>query len=293
MAQLNASRDALIASGLGSVEDAKHVCASYGAVNYPSKPAARTGTGNGTTTVTIAATVWAGGISAGMVVKGTGLGTDPVVVDVPTNTTVVLSEALSAGSYSLTFCANDQGLAVTCNGTTSVTVSTTGLFVGQEMFGEFVPAGTFITVLGSGVVTVSNAVPSTCVRASFLHTSGEFAVNKLEDALIANGYKSLRRVQFIGGAYTGYGLDPLAAMQFPGLSIDGTTADATVVIANLQQGIDDCCDVLTYMHWAAAQNLTHAQAVADFIEARVAAGDVDVVSVPELFRRASLRSPFA
>lgn len=288
IAQLNAHRDDLIASGLGGAADAVHVCYSYGSMGYRSKPVTISCTATGTDTLT-GVNFWGSNVCAGLVVKGTGLGSDPVVVNTPDNSTVVLSAAVPGGVYSLTFCGYDLGLATTCNGTTSVTVATAGLFVGQTMTGRDVPANTTITVLGSGVVTVSNAVPATCARASFHHLSGEFAFNKIEDAMMAAGYKTGRRVNtFVNGVYTGYGLDPYRAIGLPAYSMDGGSSNSARTIADIQECIDNATDMVGYLHYSAS-NVAYITAVGDFLQARVLAGDCDVMTIPQWWSAVSAR----
>jgi hypothetical protein len=232
-----------------------------------------------------------------MVVKGTTLGTDPVVVSSPTQSTAVLSASVPSGTRTLTFCANQFGLAVTCNGTTTITCDSTGLFAGQLMTGKDVPSNTVVVSVDvdsvSGSITVSNTVPSTCTRANFHHIAGDFYSRLVEDDLLVAGYVSGRRVVNIGGVYTGYGLDPRIAINMPSHGIDSTAGTTAKLIADLQMNIDDCADTICYMHFAVAQDASHFATICDFLQARVAAGDVDVLTVPQWWARVSSRGAFA
>jgi hypothetical protein len=297
IAQLNTHRDTLISSGLGDAASAQHVVASFYHTGYPAVSQTLTITGNGTTTITgTGSAFWSGGIAAGMVVKNTGVTPNPTVVNVPLQGSAVLSASVASGSRSVTFCGNQTGLAVTCNGTAIIACNTTGLVPGQRMVGAGVPEGTEVVSIDvesvTGQITVSASVPSTCTIASFYLLSGEFGPDKMEDALIAAGYKTLQSGAGLGGTYTGYGLHPLLAMNIQRTSIEVSTDPATLQIANIQQGLDDCTDMFLFTHFAAAQSAANFTAVADFVQARVAADAVDVVSVPASYARAMRRSPF-
>jgi hypothetical protein len=293
--RLNAHKDALIASGLGTAASAKHVCFSYGTTAYRSTAYSVSATCNGTNTVTLGGpNAWGNAVAAGMVVKGTTLGTDPVVLSAPTQGTVVLSAAVPSGTRTLTFCANSYGIATTCNGTTTVACNSTGLVPGQLMTGHTVPPGTTIVSVdvdsASGSITVSNPVPATCTRADFHLTSGEFFAGKLDDALLAAGYLSGRLVTQVGGVYTGFGLDPKTAIVFPGYSLDSTTYTAARAIADLEMNIRNRADTICYQHFATAHDAAHSVAVFDFIQARVAAGEVDVLTITQWHDRVSQRT---
>jgi len=295
---LNAHRDALIASGLGSANDAKHMCYSYGVAGYRNAKYSVSATCNDTTTVTLGSSnAWSNFVCAGMVVKGTTLGTNPTVVSTPTQGTAVLSASVPSGTRTLTFCGNQLALAVTCNGTTTVTCDSTGLFPGQLMTGNTVPANTTIVSVDtddvSGSITVSNAVPSTCTRASFHHVNGEFYARSMEDDLLTAGYLSSRKVVNIGGVYTGYGIDPKLAINLPSHNWDSTAGTTAKAIADLQMNIDDCADTIAYIHFSAAQDASHFETICDFIEAEVAAGNVDVLTIPQWWARVSTRGAFA
>jgi hypothetical protein len=293
IAQLNALRDTAIASGLSTAADGKHICYSYGARGYNEKPRAVTLIANGTATLTVSGLLaWGNNLVAGCVVKGLDAGTNPVILSSPTQSTIVVDRTVASGTYSATVCANDLGLATTCDGSANVTVATAGLFPGQLMTGRDVPANTTVVTVGSGTITVSNNVPATCARASFFHTTGEYGLNKMEDALIAAGYLSAR-VNVAGTTNTAYGLDIRQAMQMGSFALDSSTADATAAIATIAKAIESGNDLWTYSHYNATQNNAHFTAVADYLQARVAANALDVVTVTEGMRRISLRSGFA
>jgi hypothetical protein len=296
IAQLNSHRDSLITSGLGSAASAQHLVASYGFFGYSTVSQTLTITGNGTTTITgTGAQIWSGGVCAGMVVKNTGVTPNPTVVNTPTQNTAVLSAAGAFGSRSVTFCGNQQGLAVTCNGTAIIACNTTGLVPGQRMVGAGVPEGTNIVSVDvestSGQITVSQNVPSTCAIASFFLLSGEFGQDKMQDALIAAGYKTCRRA-FAGGVYTGYGFDPLNAFSMPSINIEKTTDSATLEIANIDDAIRNGRDAYLFTHFTPTQSVPHFIAVCDYVKAQVDLDRCDVLTVSPWWDRVSRRSPF-
>lgn len=293
LAQINTMRDQ-VAAEFGS-DGVAHLCYSYGVNCYPDVPKAFSVTPNGTDTVSVGATNAYSFLSAGMVVKGTGVSPDPRVISCPSQATVKLDRAVPAGGAATwTFCARTKGVTVTCNGTTTVTMaSTANLFDGQHMCGYTVPADTTITVTSATTVTTSNPVPASCIKANFEHKSGEFYVGKMADALIAAGYQSARRVQTVGGVYTGYGIDPLVAMDMPGMTIDSGSVTTALAIANLTAALAAREDVLCYMHYTTSQDDAHFTTLMDWLAAQVAAGACDVVTVPEWYRRARARASIA
>lgn len=291
--QLNAHAADLIASGLGNANDAKHVCYSYGQVSYRSTPVTMTCTANGTTTLTVSSPLaWSNFIMPGMVVKGTGLGSNPTVVSVPTATSIVLSAAVSTGSLSLTFCAVSRGVNVVCNNTTTITgINTTGVVVGQVMTGHTVPANTtvasIVTEGVSGSITVSNAVPSTCVEGNFALVDGPWYYNKMEDALIEAGYLTGRRGVSTGGHFTGFGMTPQLAMRLKCASLD---TNPTLFAAQLEEAIVGGRDLIAIGHFFSVTNAADVEAMLDAVETARDAGRIDVVTMPEFYTRATGRT---
>lgn len=311
VAQLNAHRDAVVAAGLcASAESAKHLCYSYGASCYSATSVSTSITPNGGANYTLSnAALWGINVAAGMVAKNTGATGYPVVVQTPyvTSSTVQVQfdRVLPAGgARTVTFCGIQRGLAVTCTGAVTIACDTSGLVPGMTMAGSTVPTDTVIVSIdvesASGQITVSNAVPATCMLATFYLKDAPFMFGKLPDALIAAGYRSGRKVAAGNGAgfWPWYGLDPLFAMELPSISTDDGSAIGTFTtlnkqIADFQEVIDNGRCVMSYMHFNSTQNAANFTTLADFLAARVAAGDCDVLTVAEGFARINLASPIA
>lgn len=247
---LNVNRSAVLAA-FGDTAGAKHLCYSYGAHGYPQAPVTFSAVCNGTNVVDVGtATNAFASLSNGMRVFGATLpATGLSVVKPLTGTTVQLSATVAAGTRDLTFVGNVPNLAVTCNGTTTVTMaSTANLWAGLEMMGFSVPANTTIVSVDTATqITVSAAVPSTCVRASFGHTSGEFWPSKVVDALIAAGYQSARHVNGNQHIFSGWGLPALATVGIFALSVDDTASRA-VQLAQIEQAFRSGSDIILYSH---------------------------------------------
>lgn len=303
-----ADKAAIVAAGLATDNDLKLFCYSFGRHCYEPRSTVVAVTQAATSpNVNVGGSLaYGAALCAGVVVKGTGLSPDPVVVEAPdpSGAVVVLSQPLPAGSYNLRFCANELGRTLVCNGTTTIQITDTlngagtgaaGLFVGQLLRGNGVPANTRVTaVTGADTVTVSNAVPATCVRGSFFHDQGEFFSGKLPDALRAAGFEMGRDVTRYGGTFTGFGLDPRHAMQVPGFSMDVTTSLLlSQVIGNTQMAIDDGCDTIGYLH---ASDTNYSQTLMyqylDYLQARKNAGEIEINNLHTWWTKVKGRGAF-
>lgn len=277
---LNVNRSAVL-SAFGDTAGAKHLCYSYGAHGYPQAPVTFSAVCNGTDVVDVGpATNAFASLSNGMRVFGATLpATGLSVVKPLTGTTVQLSATVAAGTRNLTFVGNVPNLAVTCNGTTTVTMaSTANLWAGLEMMGFSVPANTTIVSVDTATqITVSAAVPSTCVRASFGYTSGEFWPSKVADALIAAGYQSARHVNGNQHIFSGWGLPPLATVGIFALSVDDT-AQRAVQLAQIEQAFRSGSDIILYSH---NQTTAEFSTFLDNIETLVTTYNARVSSVGE------------
>lgn len=291
IAALNANRDAIVAE-FGAA-GAAHMCYSYGRNGYSSSSAfTTTVTANGTTSVTVPGTAAYASITPGMRVRGTNVPAGTVVVRPTAQGTVLLNQSIPNTVTSMTFMARETGLTVTANGTITVTVSNTqNLFAGMHMLGYTVPAETRIVSVDSGTqITVDKAVPATCLRANFGDVDNEWWPTNLADAMLAEGYVTGRGVNGFAGIYTGYGVDPLATINIQGLSLDNAGQTATL-IAQLRQCVDERRDVITYAH--NFTDMTHWNAIFDVVAGWVAAGECDVLTVPEWWATATARAPIA
>lgn len=308
VAGMLADKAAVAATGIATDADLKLFCYSFGRHCYEPRSIvfAVTQAATSTSVNVGGSSAYGSSLCAGVVVKGTGLSPDPVVVEAPdpSGGVVVLSQPLPAGSYNLRFCANELGRTLVCNGTTSIQITdalngagtgAAGLFVGQLLRGNGVPANTRVTaVTGADTVTVSNAVPAACIRGSFFHDQGEFFSGKLPDALRAAGFEMGRDVNRYGGTFTGFGLDPRHAMQVPGFSMDVTTTLLlSQVIGNTQMAIDDGCDTIGYLH---ASDTNYSQTLMyqylDYLQARRTAGEIEINNLHAWWAKVKTRGAF-
>ncbi len=300
VSQLNAMK-AILNAEFGNADGGlDHLCYSFGrsALLYaPQGP--YTVTPNGTDTVTLPTNIPYQTLAPGMVVKGPSVPAGTTVLECLSITQVKLSQAVPSGSAeSWTFIGRSRGVTVTCNGSTTVVVSSTAtLAVGQTMTGYSVPANTTITAIVDGTtLTMSAAVPSTCGRANFDLKTSPFFGGKMPDALIAAGYKSARKVASgVGtGVYTGYGIDPKLAMQLPSMNHDLTSAaGASTLITNLEAAFAARLDVCSYGHVNGTFSMQDWITVLDYAAARRSAGERDILGVGDWGRRVATRLPIA
>lgn len=286
LAQLNSNRDS-VAAEFGSFGTA-HFCFPNGRVGYAEGAITSACTADGSTTVTLTggANAFNNGIAPGIFVTSSVGAAVPAGTYVTaigsTGTTVTFNNAIPAGVTSITCTASLTALTPTCNGTTTVTLaSTTNLHVGMTMLGYTVPANTKIVSIDSGTqLTVSNAVPATCVKADFCYLDGEWWATRFYDDLIAAGYKSGRRVNGNIFLWAGFGVDVLATIGMYGLSLDNTASTSSIV-AQINAAIDQQQDMILYGHNPQAADMSsHWNVIFDAIKARVDAGDAEVVTVP-------------
>lgn len=292
---LNANRDAVIAK-FGAA-GAAHICYSYGRVGYVTGAQTLTLTTYGTDVATIPAATAYTTLAAGMRVTANVGGSVPAgtyVVEVLSPTTVRLSNVIAAGVTSMTFVARILGVAATCNGTTSVTLSSTAnLFAGMHLLGGGAadPDTRIVSIDSGTVITADKNVPASVTKADFGYVDGEYWPTKVHDALLANGYKSGRRVNGYYGVYTGFGVDPLATIAMNGLSLD-SVASTAVYVAQIQTMVRQRQDIILYGHNPQAGDFAaHWNVIFDAIKALVDAGECECLTVPAWWAKASARAP--
>ncbi|HEX8916801.1 MAG TPA: hypothetical protein VF796_30905, partial [Humisphaera sp.] len=129
------------------------------------------GTTNGNTTVSINST----GLTVGMGVTGPNIPAGTVITAIPNGTSITISQNASATATGSTL--SFYTPSTTVNG-----LNTANLAVGMPVAGANIPANTFITAVGAGSITLSNAaaVTNSTVSAGVngirLLTDAEYAV---------------------------------------------------------------------------------------------------------------------
>lgn len=294
-ATLAAAMDALdahkaqVIAAIGNDAGLDHICYSYGAVGYGNATLNGTLTANGTDTAiaSVPGNSFAA-ISAGMRLTGTNVPAGTYVTQLLSNGQVKFNNLIPATVTSCKFLAIKMGIVPTCNGTTTITMADTSeLFAGQTMYGYTVPTGTKISSVDSGTqITVNNAVPATCTKATFAYADGEFYPTRLYDALIARGYKSGRRT-IGGGHYTGFGIDPKEAIAMQGLTLSDPPTAAQIAQIGVWLGERQDCNI--YSHNVVA-NLTSYGTFLDQIVTWRDAGLCEVLTVPAWYAKASART---
>ena len=287
-----------VSTNVGS-EAIDHMCYSWTPPWYPIGLQSYSFTADGSNVVTNSGgTVPFTFCFPGMYVYGSGVPANTYIVQVLSATTVQLSNPVPAGTVTLNFLGRLRGQAVTCNGTTAVTLtSTASLVAGMAVSGGAnVPADTRIQSVDSATqITVTNAIPASVVKLNFDLDNGEFWGAKAEDALIAAGFKS-GRLTSGGGVYTGFGIDPNFAMHFPGFNWEtNSTSTANTVIAKIQQQIDAANDQNLFQHMGATPSDSFASMITilDYLKARQDAGECEVVTVSEWWAKVQARGAFA
>ena len=292
LTDLTNQRTALINAGLMDLRNSRHLRYAYGSAAYrntgTSAIAIPTGGSITTITLNVANAAYNGGIMGGMIVKGTGLATAPTVVNTPTGTTVQLSVPVNfSANTNLVFCGNQTGVLVTCNGTTTIGCDTTYLAKGQVMRGLNVPAGTVIVDIPtegtSGTITVSNAVPVTCTRASFYLESGAFYSGRLGDVLYSGGWRTGRIGHEPGGVCTQFGTpDPRLAMEFPGYNVDSSAATSAKIIADINMAVTNGWDMMLYLTPSSTQDWTQFETWINVLADLIASGKCTSPSVTDM-----------
>ena len=268
-----------------------HFCYSYGTVGYPSLPTTRVCSPNNTTTLAVSSPY--NNISAGMRIFGTGVPAGTYVVRCIDNASIETSQAIATGAgVTLTFVGRVEGLTRTnATATTVLTMSdTTNLFAGMHLIGYDIPTDTRIVSVDTATqVTVDKTVPiGTSVKCNACYVDGEFWPSKVQDALIAAGFKSGRRVDSVnyGGLYTGFGLDPLAAIGIPGIGL--TDPPSATEITRIGTWLGEKADVITYTH-----NVSNSAGFASFLDQVVTwrdAGLCEVLTIPAWWAKVSART---
>jgi hypothetical protein len=300
---LNAHRDALVATGRATFDEASHVAYSWGPTS-PLSDAVETVancTSAGGTTITTTGTFYSAGAMRGVVIKAPGIPAGTTIVSCPNATTIIVNQNVPAGTYTLTMCCINtlqSGGGLVANGTTTITsIRTSGLVTGMTMQGRGVPVGTMITAINTestgtaadGTITVSNNIPAACTRGAFYIAGAEWLNGNLEAALIAAGFKTGRRTKAVGSICTQFGIpSPMAMMSL--WSLDFEPASSAPAIGALRLNIRDGRDTITLSHNTSSFNQTIFGQVLDFVAARVTAGELDVMTVPAWYNRIAARS---
>jgi hypothetical protein len=304
IASLNAERALLVSNGWATLDEASHICFSYGSQSsYPEAAVQQVtnATANGTTTVTIPSGAFFNvGAMRGAIVKGAGVPAGTTVVSCPTATSLILSAAVSSGTnITLTFCGvfATAGAAgnLTANGTAVITgINSLGIAPGMVMNGRDVPGGTTVVSVDVesatvGQITVSNLIPASCTRGAFYVSGGEWLPGRIEDALIAAGYKSARRTKGDGMICTQFGVPSGRAMMSL-VSRDFEAGTSAPTIGAIRQAIRDGRDIITLAHANSGFNQTVLGEVLDYVKTRIDANELDVMSIPAWYNRISARS---
>lgn len=301
--KLNENKAAIItgfaAIGVDVSRDAalNHVCLSYGSLGYSPAPVVATNcaTTTGSTTISTGSVAAYSTVMAGLRVTGPGIPADAYVIKPLTGSTAQISIAATATSTTATlrFTAAVKGLTATCIGTGAITLSsTTDLFVGMHMIGYTVLTDTRITSIISGTqIMVDKNVPASCTKANFGYVDGEFWPAKAQNAILAAGYKTARRVASsgFGGLYTGYGIDPLAAVDLPAIGLsDPPTAAQNAQIISL---LNSRNDVIAYCH--NVNNPAGLITLLDQIATMVSAGQCEALNMATWLTKVNARLPIS
>jgi hypothetical protein len=306
VAALNAHRAALVATGLATVQEASHVCFSYGPTDYNSATVQQVAncsavSGSSTITTSTAAGFFNTTAMRGTVVLGAGVPADTKILSCPNATTIIVDKVLpTLTNIQVTFCAvnalTTNGGCV-CNATTTVTsIRTTALVVGMTVQGRDVPAGTTITAINTpstgtaadGTITVSAAIPATCTRLACYLAGAEWLPGNYEAALIAAGYRTGRRTKAFGGICTQLGIP--SAMAMMSLTAANFESSSASTIGELTQNIRDGRDTISLMHVNSSYNAVALGEVLDFVAARVTAGELDIMNLNNWYNRIAARS---
>ncbi|MET3710431.1 hypothetical protein ABIC65_001111 [Sphingomonas trueperi] len=245
-------RNRLGSTGLGL----EHLCYSYGNMGYVAAPVTYTcasdGAAESVLTITSTSTPAYSNLVPGMraFVGGAIVGIVKELVD---QKVVKLDRPLTAGSYSVTFSARVYSVTATCNGTTTVTLSSTAnLFQGMHLLASAatgLQADTRILSVDSGTqITVDKTVPSTVTKLEFGYVDGQYWPTKVMKALYDAGYRTARLVGPKNGAlFTGFGPSPYQMLQWGPLVGDDNSLTDTV-ITQLTQNAAEKRDTLLYGH---------------------------------------------
>lgn len=206
-------------------------------------------------------------------------------------------DILSVDNRALPRAYND---VVTANGTTVVTVtSTTGVAVGMAVGGYLVPSGTRVaSVDGATQLTLTQPVPAGTPRITIWDDSHPFFIDRLQDALRADGTFKTGRSTLPDRALTRFGLGARDLL-LPSYSVSGGTRNPAPTAAELvtefigrvdlakTEGttaifyIHDLSPSATFIH-TPTQTFTE---ICDYLQQQVAAGNLDVLTMEALYRR--------
>lgn len=282
-----------------------HLCYGNGNQSIPDVTKTFSVTPNGTDTVAVTSQVYTF-LSPGMCVRGASIVGDARILQCIDANNIKIDQVVPAGAAeNWRFLGRNRGIAVTCNGTTTVTVGAgivADLIIGQTMTGAFADngTGTYPTIISfptSTTIQMSAVVPATCVRANFDEKSQPWFGNKLHDELIANGYKSVRRNSGTAYYFTAYGLDPLVAMDMCGMTLDLTTnvgisaTSVAAATANAITAIESGQDAWWYLH--GNQPVAYFAQWLDNMLPYIAAGKLEFVNRSTYWARTQARVPIS
>lgn len=280
-----------VGTDLTGYDGLNHFAYSYGSVGYPTGVVTQSCNPNNTTTLTVS-NAYGNPICAGMRIAGTGVPAGCYVVRTLSNTSIETSAAIATGTgVSLTFTGRISGLTRTnASDSTVLTISsTTNVFAGMHIYGYNIPTDTRVVSVDSATqVTVDQTVTAgTAVRCNFGYIDGEFWPSKVQDDLIAAGFKSGRRVgaSGYGGLFTGWGIDPLMAVGVPGIGL--TDPPSAAETARISTWIEEKTDIITYTH-----NVTNLAGFETFLDQVVTwrdAGLVEVRTIPDWWATVTAR----
>lgn len=305
VAAVNAHISNLVATGRSTLEEASHICFSYGAdsVETSYRTVANCVSAGGTTITTTGGTgFYAVEAARGTIIKAPGVPAGTSIVSCPDQNTIIVNQAVPPGTYTLAFCGAQflsSNADLTANGTTTITaIRTTGLVPGMVMQGRGVPGGTTVATIVSestgtardGTITVTNAIPATCTRAGFYVSDAEWLPGAIDSALVAAGIRTGVKVGGDGRICTQFGKpSDLALMSMTRLNIDSPTVSLSA-IGGMRQAIRDGRDCVSLTHAAPGFNPTVFGEVLDFAKARMDAGELEIMSLPAWYSRISQRS---
>ncbi len=160
-----------------------------------------TATTNSTTSVTVADTT---GLAVGETVSGTGIPAGDTITAINGNVITLAQAATATGSTSLAVVlVSPTILATTTNASTTVTVgSTTGLYVGEQVYGPGIPIGATVASITNGTTFLLSANATASATVSML------AVNASDAIEAASGVTLTLTNAFSSGANSFIKLDP-------------------------------------------------------------------------------------
>jgi hypothetical protein len=303
MAYLLEGRDYVRDTFTGNTEGAKHMCWSYANTGYSAGPANKTVTSDGAaqSTITIA-NAWSDFVPGQRVrMQGSNTPWLGTVLEVPGAATAKLDFQLPSGSNLIRICARVPYTSLTCNGTTTVTMAdTSDIFPGMTPLGYGTDGTNRVASVDSATqLTMVAPMLATVKFCEFLYTDGEFASTKIQDALLAAGFKTGRTgyvANNVNPPFTQYGADPKYMMKMRAFQGDNS-ATTQFLLDSLYHAITQGRDAFTYSHFIAqndlAADITHHTTVVSTISGWVASGLCDAPTVADYWTKVAARPPIS